>query len=151
MVVGGVMKGIADKKAADASADAQRRNAKVAEDAASDALQRGEADAGRVQMQGSSLQGAQRAGYGTSGADVNTGSAALTQEDTAMLTAMDVQTLRNNAQREAWGLERQADNMRRSADSTATGGNLALAGDIIGGVGNAAMLYAKPPTKPPGK
>jgi hypothetical protein len=36
------------------------------------------------------------------------------------------------------------------ADSTATGGNLALAGDIIGGVANAAMLYHAG-TKPPGK
>src|SRR5258708_15692814 len=113
MVVGGVAQGIAAKQAADASANAQRRNALLSDAAASQALQRGEEGAGRVQMQGASLLGAQRVGYGASGVNVNTGSAALTQEDTAGLTELDKQTLRNNAQREAWGLNKQADNMRR--------------------------------------
>lgn len=141
VVVGGVAKGIGDKVAADARANALDRNAIIAEDAASQALQKGEEDVGRVQMQGASLQGAQRAGYGSSGSDVNLGSAARTQEDTAMLTVMDKQTVRNNAQREAWGLQKQASNMREDADSSRTAGWLALGGDIIGGASNAALIY----------
>lgn len=141
MVVGGVAKGISDKMAADASADAQRRNALISEQAASQALQRGEEDAGRIQMQGDAVKGAQRAGYGRSGADVNSGSAARTQEDTAMLTELDKTTARNNAQREAWGLDKQAENMRASADATESAGWLALGGDIIGGAANAAALF----------
>jgi hypothetical protein len=151
VVVAGVAQGVAQKGAADASADAQRRNAILSDQAASHALQRGEEDAGRVQLQGNSLQGAQRAGYGTSGADVNSGSAAQTQEDTAWLTELDKQTMRNNAQREAWGLGKQADNMRKSASDTAGAGNLALGASIIGGVGNAAVLYHSETARPPGR
>jgi hypothetical protein len=151
IVASSVAKGVSDKMAADASASAQRRNAIVSEQAASLALQRGEEDAGRIQMKGSSLQGAQRAGYGASGADVNSGSAALTQEDTAQLTEVDKTIARNNAQREAWGLERQADNMRSSADATETAGWLALGGDIIQGASNAVALGSGGAAKAPGK
>lgn len=152
---GAVMQGVAAKKAADANAKAGRRNAKLAEDAASDALQRGEEDAGRIQMQGDALESQQRVGFAGQGVDVTLGSAARTQEDTASLTAMDVETVRNNAQREAWGLERQADNMRAEAAAASKGGNLALAAGIIGGAGSligAAAGGMKPTTapKPPG-
>lgn len=142
MVVGGVAKGVSDKLSADASADAQRRNAVLAEDAASQSLQRGEEEAGRIRMQGASMGGAQRAGYGASGVNVDSGSAARTQLDTVALTEQDIQTVRNNAQREAWGLETQASNMRESADSTSSMGWLQLGGDIIGGAANAASFAA---------
>jgi len=148
VVVGGVAKGVSDIQAASASANAQRRNALISEQAASQALQRGVEDAGRIQMRGASLQGAQRAGYGVSGADVNSGSAAHTQLDTATLTEMDIQTAKNNAQREAWGLEKQATNMRANADATESAGWLSAAGDIIGAGASAAMLF-KPKAKPP--
>jgi hypothetical protein len=151
MVVGGVAKGIGDKMSADASADAQRRNAIISEEAASQALEKGAEDAGRIQMQGEGLKGAQRAGYGASGADVNLGSAARTQEDTAGLTELDKMTVRTNAQREAWGLEKQAQNMRSNADATETAGWLALGGDIIGAGANAAAQFTGPKAKAPGK
>lgn len=146
-----IMKGIAEKDAAEERADAMRRNADVAEQAASLALQRGEESAGRIRMQGEGIRGAQRAGYAKGGVVVNTGSAARTQEDTAALTESDVQTERNNAQREAWGLKKQAENMRKDAESTEKAGKLALAGSIIGGAANAFAIGsggfggAKPP------
>jgi hypothetical protein len=151
MFAGAVTKGIADKSAADASADAQRRNAIISEEAASQALQKGEEDVGRIQMQGEAVKGAQRAGYGAAGVDVNLGSAARTQEDTSALTEMDKQTARNNAQREAWGLEKQADNMRSSAGATESAGWLAAGADIIGGAAGAASLFTGPRAKAPGK
>jgi len=151
VVVGGVVKGVADKMAADSSANAQRRNAIISEEAASQALERGVETTGRIQMQGASLQGAQRAGYGASGADVNTGSAERTQTDTAFLTEMDKTTAKNNAQREAWGLEKQAENTRANADATSNAGWLALGGDIIGGAANAALLWNPEKPNPPGR
>jgi hypothetical protein len=151
IVVGGIVKGVSDKMNADASADAQRRNAIISEEASSQALQKGVEDVGRIQMQGASLQGAQRAGYGISGADVNLGSAARTQEDTASLTELDKKTARNNAQREAWGLEKQASNMRQNADATSSLGWLSMGADIIGAGAQAAALVTGPKAKPPGK
>ncbi len=151
MVVGGIVKGIGDKMAADSRADAYDRNAVIAEEAASQALQKCEEDAGRIQMQGASLRGAQRAGYGASGADVNLGSAARTQEDTAFLTEMDMKTIRNNAQREAWGLKKQASNFRADASAARTAGWLSLGSDIIGAGAEAASLSTTPQAKPPGR
>jgi hypothetical protein len=138
ILVGGIMKGQAEKDAAKASASAMKRNARIAEMAASDALQRGEQEAGRVQMAGEAVEGQQRAGYGAMGVDVNSGSAARTQADTAALTAMDMETVRNNAQREAWGLEVQATNMLSDASAVSKAGANALLGGIIGGLAGGA-------------
>jgi hypothetical protein len=141
-VVGGVVKGVSDKMQADASASAQRRNAVIAEQAAQDALDRGDVEAGRIRMKGAALQGAQRAGYAAAGVVAGEGSAGRTEMDTVHLTEMDAQTARNNAQREAWGLEKQAENMRASADATETAGWLSLGGDIIGGAVSGALSFS---------
>jgi hypothetical protein len=151
-LIGGVMKGVADQQAAEANADATRRNAAVAERAADDAIRRGEFDAGRVQMEGVALEGKQRAAAGAGGVVVDQGSAGDIVEGTAAITAIDVESVRNNAQREAWGLRQNASNMRASADSMDRAGKNALLTSIIGGLtgGGVALLggYRPSPSAP---
>lgn len=142
VVASGIVKGVSDKMSADASASAQRRNAVIAEQAAQDALDRGDVEAGRIRMKGAALQGAQRTGYAAAGVVAGEGSAGRTEMDTVHLTEMDAATARNNAQREAWGLEKQASNMRASADATETAGWLAFGGDIIGGAVSGALPFS---------
>jgi hypothetical protein len=137
-LVGGIAKGVADKEAADANAAAMKRNAVQAEQAASVALQQGESDASRVQMQGEAIKGQQVAGYAGQGVDVSSGSAAQTVLDGAAITGLDREVARNNAQREAWGLKTQAVNLRNSSEDAKAAGRMALASGIIGGVGGAA-------------
>lgn len=150
-VAGGVTKAVGDKMSADSAANRDRQNAIYAEDAASSALQKGESDAGRIVTRGAALQGTQRALYGASGVDVNSGSAARTQEDTAGLTALDAETARTNAQLQAWGLKTQATQFREKADNEETAGWLGAAGDIIGGVAQGASQFIGGAGKAPGK
>lgn len=152
-VVQGVSQGVAANKAAKASASAARRNAEVAERAAEVALQKGEEDAATVTMQGEALEGQQRAGYAASGVVVDQGSAERTVESTETVTALDVEKIRRDAQREAWGLRRGAENMRRDAAAMRSAGRNALIGGIISGTASAASAYIgsrTPAAKPPG-
>lgn len=155
-LVGGVMNGMAAKDAAEANADAARRNAELAQKAADAALQDGEQDAAKVVMQGEALEGAQRTGYAAGGVVVDQGSAAQMVESTEALTAIDVETIRNNAQREAWGLRTGAANMLEDASAMEDAGQLALWSGIIGGVGSGASTLiaggiGKGAPKAPGK
>jgi membrane protein involved in colicin uptake len=134
-LLGGVAGGIAQHEAAEARADAARRNAEVADRAASHALRTGEIEVARVRMQDEALGGQQRVGYAGMGVDVTSGSAARTALDTATMTEVDVATTRRNAQLEAWGLRVQADNMRAEADDAERAGDMALAAGILGGIG----------------
>lgn len=159
-VAQGAAKAYGDHQAAQAAAAAGREGAIIAENAASDALQRGEVEAGSIQMRSASIEGRQRAGFGASGVDVNQGTAARTVEDTASITALDMETARNNAQREAWGLEVEATNRRNHANAVADQGDLAVLGDLLGGAVSASSdiiggaqstgYFRKTTPKPPG-
>lgn len=142
MAASAAASGVAAKKAADANARAGRRNAGLAEDAASDALQRGEQDAAKVQRDGDAVVAQERVGFAAQGVDIASGSAAQVMMDTAGITAEDVQTVRNNAQREAWGLKTQAANMRADARDTSRAGAYALGAGIIGGVASGVSAAA---------
>lgn len=87
-------------------------NANIAEQAAKDAISRGDIEAGRVRSGTRQTVGSQRAALAAQGIDVNTGSAADVQSDTARIGALDELTARNNAAREAWGYKVQAWNER---------------------------------------
>lgn len=106
--------GISQSSALHSQADYQRlvagENARLAEIKAGDAMERGDRAANKADLQTSRLIGAQRASYGAQGVDVNTGSAAKVQSDSATLGALDSLTIKNNAWREAWGYKVQADN-----------------------------------------
>lgn len=149
-LAGGAMKAVSDRQAASAMANRDTANAILADQAASDALQRGESDAARVQMQGSALGGAQRVGYAGSGVRVGAGSTERTAEDTAGLTTMDMMTVRNNAQREAWGLETQSSQFREKSSNENASGWIQAGSDIISSATSAEGNFTQGAPRAPG-
>jgi hypothetical protein len=91
-------------------------NAKLIELRAEDEIIRGEADAVAYKKKVRKLRGSQRAAYGASGVDVNTGSAMLVQQETEEQGALDALTIKNNAWKRAWGLKQEASNERFSGE-----------------------------------
>lgn len=116
--VSGMMQGRAGEAQAASQADALRRNATYMNFAAQDAKVRGakESDWARVSTQ--QMIGTQRAAMAGSGGVVDAGSNAAIQEDTAQIGELDALTISNNAAREAYGYEVQAQ------DNLFTAGNL---------------------------
>lgn len=102
----------AQRTAARAEEAAANQNAKVAENAAADALQRGAAEEGRHRDRVRRLIGTQRAGIGASGIELESGSPLELVSDTAALGELDALTIRSNAAREAYGYRAQGNDMR---------------------------------------
>jgi len=97
----GVTSGQAQADAAKANADQMRYQAR-------DALVRGSIDEYRLRRDTRALAGSQVAALAANGVQVGTGSAGRLVEDTYQLGEEDAITIRNNAAREAWGLNQQA-------------------------------------------
>lgn len=118
-------------------------NARRADIQAADALKRGEKEAQNYQQKVSQTAGSQRAQLAAQGVSISSGSAADLIDQTYQLGAEDVQTIRNNAFREAMGYR------QTSADYTSQGrmdlsaskekSNLTLIG---GGLRSAQYLQA---------
>lgn len=143
-VVGGMMKGNAAEDAADRQAAELRRNAGYAQDAADDARARGRKDSDLQRIRTSQMIGTQRAAGAASGGDVNQGSNAIMQEDTAMLGEFDALTIENNAAREAYGYEVQATegliNARQAKLNGAQAKRDSILGGILGGAGGSFSM-----------
>ena len=86
--------------------------AKVQEDATNQQLQlgmagsvlaRGNWEAQQATLKGDQIVGQERAGYGASGVDSNSGSAAATQALSKGMAGLDAVQAQNNAMRQAWG------------------------------------------------
>lgn len=120
-----------------------KANAKLANYQAADALARGSVAEFRHRQQVGKLVGAQRAGYGAQGIDVNDGSALDVQADTAYMGELDALTIRNNAAREAWGYQVQANDSMLQASLARSQGITGAAGTLLGGAGSlASMAYS---------
>lgn len=87
---------------------AARANARVSRVAASDAYTRGAQQAGARRMAASQQISQTRAAFGASGVDSSVGSPLHAMADVRMMSELDAQTTKNNAAREAWGLQVQA-------------------------------------------
>lgn len=125
-------------------------NAQVAELQATDAINRGNKEASTKKRQTKQIIGSQRAALAAQGIEVNEDTASLIQQDTAGLGAEDVQTIKNNAWREAWGYRVQALDYNSKAGFTSVAsrfnsnqtlltGGLQFARDVSGG----AMSWAQ--------
>ena len=90
-------------------------NAKYVDLQAQDAIERGKADQEMIMLDTAEVQGRQMVLGAASGADVGSGTLARLQEDSAFMGALDVQVAKNNARREALGLEAEANNIRTGA------------------------------------
>jgi len=91
-------------------------NASFAEMRAEDAIRRGSSKAGAVRGRGRRLVGEQRANFAAQGIDVDSGTARVVQEDTALVSELDALEVENNAWLEAFGFHTQAAFGRSSAD-----------------------------------
>lgn len=125
-------------------------NAQVAGLQADDAISRGNKAAANKKRETKQIIGKQRAALAAQGIEVNSDTALLIQEDTAGLGAEDVQTIKNNAWREAFGYKVQATDYTGqaafaqissgfNARQTMLTGGLQFAKDVSSG----AMTWAK--------
>lgn len=87
---------------------------------AADARARGEQEVARYQIKLDQVLGRQRAGFAAAGIDATSGSAAQITRETERFGAQDVQTIRDNAMREAFSLKRQGQSYARQARAQAT-------------------------------
>jgi hypothetical protein len=86
---------------------AAKRNAFLAELYAREAEASGRRDTIPVRFRGAQIRGAQRAAYAQSGASVESGTAQSFYAHTEAMTEFDVNTVTNNAAREAFGFRTQ--------------------------------------------
>lgn len=82
---------------------------------AEDAIQRGQTEEGRHRMKVSQLQGTQRASIAGRGIALDEGSPLNILEDTEYMGELDAMTIRDNANKEAWGHRIAAQNNRSNA------------------------------------
>jgi len=114
-------------------------NAQDADLAASDARDRATSRAGVAAIQGGELKGEQTAHYAASGVSVTSGSALDVLSDTAALTALKEQIIKNDGAREAYGLKGKALNFRLQADAARKRGQAAQFDAILSGVSGIAQ------------
>jgi hypothetical protein len=85
-------------------------NERIANLRARDATSRGEEEVRNAKTRAKQFIGSQRAHLAAQGIDVGVGSAIDVQVDTELKSEQEVQTIRNNAWREAWGYKIEAVN-----------------------------------------
>ncbi len=115
-----------------------RNNAVMADYAAEDAKRKGEQEAMAVQRKAAALKSSQRVGAAAHGLDLGYGTPGDLQDQTDFFAQEDVNTVRNNAARDAWGLRTQGQNYRTQASATESNGQLAMFGTMLGGAGQVA-------------
>lgn len=103
----------------------QRRGAALADVNAEDILKRGEEGAQQRLRQARALIGQQRTAIAGQGLRVDAGTPLALQEDTAAMGALDADTIRLNAFREAWGMRMEALDRRTAAGHIARGSRFA--------------------------
>lgn len=111
----GLLQGIGQKRQAKADAAALRQNALYLNQAAFDARRRGALEADYARLETQQLIGTQRAAQAANGGQVNTGTNAIIQQDTAQFGELEALTIANNAAREAYGYEVEATGLQRQA------------------------------------
>jgi len=104
---GGLVQAQAIRDVGAFEADAARLNERLAELQGKQAIARGKKDAANLKRGVKQLIGEQRAAFAAQGIEVGSGSALEIQEETAALGELDAITIRNNAQREAFGFRVQ--------------------------------------------
>jgi hypothetical protein len=117
-------------------------NAKMQEQSAALASQRGAVAAGVQRMKSSQEIGAARAAAGGSGIELTSGTTLDAISDARMLSELDAQTITNNAAREAWGYKAGAMNAIAQGQAAQMAGRYGAAATLIGGAAQAASMGA---------
>lgn len=148
--VGSIKQGNAAYQAGYYQAAVSDNNAKIAEAQAGEAIRQGDVEQERIRREVAQTTGQQRAILAGLGQALNVGTAAQITADTAQAGALDVATIRRNAEREALGFHIDAQNFRSDAQlqrmgasSARTAGYYGAAGSLLSGVSNTASMGAK--------
>lgn len=141
-LLGGVMGAQNAKQEGAFSSGMFKQNAVLKDQAANEAITAGNSSADWQRVRTGQAVGTQRAVQAANGIDVNSGSAAQLQDDTAMIGELDALTLQNNAAREAYGYRIQAQQDRANAAQTLTNAGNKATGSILGGLGSAFGSFA---------
>jgi hypothetical protein len=140
----------AQKNAANFNAQVAQQNQQTANQNAAWASQAGEEKAAQSELATRARQGAIKAGIAAGGVDVNSGSAASTEQSAAELGELDAINIRADAARTAYGYVTQSTSFADQANlDTATGQNAETAGNVssattaLGGLGSASSNFGK--------
>src|SRR5690606_32559295 len=117
--------------AANAEAEALRREAENREIQAKETLRRARINAEAARREGERLMGAQTAGYAASGVDIGTGSPLLTMQNTAFIISEDVNRINDEARREAEMIRRGAASLWSQAGDVRRAGALGAVGTSL--------------------
>lgn len=141
-LVGGMMGAQNAKQEGAFNAGMLKQNAALKEQTADETLFAGDTSADWQRVRTGQAVGTQRSVQAANGIDVNSGSAAQLQDDTAMIGELDALTIQNNAARESFGYRIQADQDRMNAVQTVTNAGNKATGSILGGIGGAFGSFA---------
>jgi hypothetical protein len=119
-------------------------NANFAEIQANRVLENADIEAGQYKKKIRGMVGSQRAGYAGQGVSVDYGTAGEMQAETMEIGARDVETIRNNAALEAYGLRIGAQNSRRQGEmGVRAANNVANNSLITAGLQGATSYYSR--------
>lgn len=141
-LVGGMMQAQGQTQNADFQSGMMQQNAQFKLKTADETINAGNTSADWQRVRAGQAVGTQRSAQAANGIDVNSGSAAQLQDDTAMLGELDALTIQNNAAREAYGYRVQAKQDILNASQTVQNGKTAAMGSILGGLGGAFGSFA---------
>lgn len=142
-LVGGMMQAQGQTQNADFQSGMMEQNAQFKLKTADETINAGNTSADWQRVRAGQAVGTQRSVQAANGIDVNSGSAAQLQDDTAMLGELDALTIQNNAAREAYGYRVQAKQDILNASQTVQNGKTAAMGSILGGFGSAFGSFAR--------
>lgn len=115
-----------------------RNNQIMAEYAAQDAVKRGDEAAMRQQQRARQIMGAQRAGMAAKGLDLGEGTAAELQDQVDFFGAVDAQTARSNARRDAWAARASGNQAAAQGRFDQYNSNLQAFGSVLNGASQVA-------------
>ena len=113
--LGAVQQSQATKASMEYQSAVAKNNATISEWQAKDALERGKTAEEQQRLRTRQLKGSQTAKLAANGIDISEGSALNILSDTDWMGEQDALTIRNNANREAWGNRVQADNQNSNS------------------------------------
>lgn len=147
---GAYEQGQAQRQQALYQAGVAQQNQAIANQYATSEIEKGNVLEQEKRDQTAQMISKERAGFGASGLDVNTGSPLRLQESTAVVGELDAQTIRNNAQRAAYGYEVQGMNfganaglLDMEASNASRFGALGALSSIIGGASSVGDKWAR--------
>jgi hypothetical protein len=124
----GVDASIVEGQAAKRQAD---RNTQQANEAATDAINRGVLEAGGARMAGTAMAARQAVAYSASGVDETVGTAANVQLATRAAAELEALTAENNAAREAWGYKKHGMDFQTQAGIDASRRGREIVGTLL--------------------